>query len=93
MAPARAIEYRRWVVRAASSGVSQIIDPFGRVKESLGVGLTGTISGEIEGRSLLTFYARFGYLLAPFCLILVLSYLGFESIFEVRKIVNKLVDR
>lgn len=89
MAPARAIEYRRWVVRAASSGVSQIIDPFGRVKESLGVGLTGTISAEVERRSLLTFYASFGYLLAPFCLVLVVGYLGFELIVEVKKKANK----
>ena len=85
MAPARAIEYRRWVVRAASSGISQVIDPFGRVKESLGVGLTGTISGEIEGRSSLTFYASFGYLLPPFCLVLVVGYFVFELIVEIRK--------
>lgn len=89
MAPARAIEYRRWVVRAASSGVSQIIDPFGRVTESLGVGLTGTISGEIERRSLLSFYASFGYLLAPFCLLVVMSYFGFELIVKVKKVFNK----
>jgi apolipoprotein N-acyltransferase len=85
MAPARAIEYRRWAIRAASSGISQIIDPFGRVKESLGVGLTGTISGEADAKSLLTFYASFGYLLAPFCLVFVVSYFVFELVFEVRK--------
>ncbi len=78
MAPARAVEYRRWMVRAASSGISQIIDPYGRVQNSLDVGLTGTVLGKIDVRSDLTFYARVGYLLPRLCLVVVLAYFGYE---------------
>ena len=89
MAPARAIEHRRWVVRAASSGVSQIINPYGEIQESLDVGLTGTISGKIDKRSPLTFSAIFGYLLTPICLVLVISYLGYELVLDVQNTLNK----
>ncbi len=89
MAPARAIEHRRWVVRAASSGISQIINPYGEIKQSLDVGLTGTISGKIDKRSPLTFYASFGYLLTPICLLLVISYLGYELVLDIKNTLNK----
>ncbi|MGB3510167.1 MAG: nitrilase-related carbon-nitrogen hydrolase [Microcoleaceae cyanobacterium] len=89
MAPARAIEHRRWVIRATSSGISQIINPYGEIQASLDVGLTGTISGKIEKRSALTFYANFGYLLAPICLVIVISYLGYELVLDIKKTVNE----
>ncbi len=89
MAPTRAIEHRPWVVRAASSGISQIINPYGEIQQSLDVGLTGTISGKIDKRSPLTFYASFGYLLTPICLVLVISYLGYELVLDVKNTFNK----
>lgn len=85
MAPARAVENRRWVVRSTSSGISQIINPYGQIQASLDVGLTGTISGKIDKRSPLTFYARFGYLLTPICLLLFISYWGYELVLALKK--------
>lgn len=62
----RAIELRRCVVRAASSGISQVIDATGRVtavrtKEQG----AGTLFGSVYFVSERTPFARIGYLFAP----------------------------
>ena len=73
MAPARAVETGLWIVRAASSGSSQIIDPLGKIRAVLppeGSGLlTGTAYLSIPG----TFYSRYGWLFARFCLFAALA--------------------
>ena len=58
----RAAENQRAMVVAASSGVSQIIDPHGAVIQALAPMKTGTINGSIERRKDLTFYTRSGWL-------------------------------
>lgn len=63
-------------MRSVNSGISQIINPYGKIQASLDVGLTGSISGKIEKRSLLTFSGSFGYLLTPICVVLVIGYWG-----------------
>lgn len=67
--PFRAVEHRRWVVRVASSGVSQIVDPNGRVTVSVG---TDAANGILEGRVALsdtrTIYAKVGWVLPWMCL-------------------------
>jgi len=45
----RAVETRRFVVRAASTGVSCIISPSGRVIREIGLGRRGVIQAEIKG--------------------------------------------
>jgi apolipoprotein N-acyltransferase len=52
----RAIEHRRWVVRATSSGFSQIVDPLGRVTGELGFEAVGILPGEIRLRDETTLY-------------------------------------
>ena len=47
----RAVETRRFVVRAASTGVSCIITPSGRVIDELGLGERGVIQADIRGSS------------------------------------------
>ena len=69
----RAAENRRWIAVAATSGVTQIIDPSGRVTSRLPLITEATLSGTLEPRTDLTFYTRYGYLfpwLLPFLLIL-----------------------
>ena len=70
----RAIENRRPIVQASSSGVSQIIDDRGIVLASLPYNLVrgptspyleGTTSAVIQPRAALSLYTRGGYLLAP----------------------------
>lgn len=60
--PLRAAENGRWIVLAASSGVSQIIDHHGNVRKSLGAMKEGVIVGEIERRTGMTFYTVLGWL-------------------------------
>lgn len=70
MAPVRAVEARRWIVRAASSGFSQIIDPFGEVHHQLGFAearsLVGTV--RLSARPPLSWYHRWGWL-CPYLLV------------------------
>lgn len=44
----RAVESRRYMVRAANTGISAIIDPRGRVIERLGIGREGVITSLVQ---------------------------------------------
>ena len=56
----RAVELRTWVVRGANTGISAVIDPWGRVTHSLPTFEEGTIVAEVQPTRGLTPYARFG---------------------------------
>lgn len=60
MSKLRAIENRRFVLRAAGTGISTVIDPFGRTLKQLGIYRQGIIQSRVCPRRNLTFYARFG---------------------------------
>jgi len=60
----RAIETRRYVVRAVNHGISAIIDPHGRVVRSLGLLQEGMIVSDIRKISYMSFYVRCGPVLA-----------------------------
>ena len=64
----RAAETGRWIAVAASSGVSQIIDPHGNTHQKLDTLDKGVITGNIAPRQVLTFYTRFGWLLPWLCI-------------------------
>jgi apolipoprotein N-acyltransferase len=67
MSLVRAIEYRRYLVRASTSGPSAIVDPWGRVQirsEALSEAL---IAGKVRPRGDLTPYARLGDSFALLC--------------------------
>ena len=59
-APLRAVETRRAVARAAATGVSQLIDPYGRPLRSLPMFEKGIAVADLPLRSDLTLYARLG---------------------------------
>jgi apolipoprotein N-acyltransferase len=59
----RAIEQGLPIVRAANSGVSAIIDPYGRVVQSLALGTQGIIDAPLPEAIAPPFYARLGDLL------------------------------
>jgi apolipoprotein N-acyltransferase len=60
LARLRAIEHRRWVIRAANSGVSGIISPAGELVASAEFGEQATVIGSVVARSDLSLYSRFG---------------------------------
>jgi apolipoprotein N-acyltransferase len=65
----RAVETRRWVVRAALTGISGFIDPQGRVVDQLPVGAAGLLVHRIRPMRGLTPRARFGDWWAVVCLL------------------------
>ena len=56
----RAIETRRWVVRAVNHGISAVIDPQGKVVERLELLKEGMIVCDIKKIDYLSFYVRHG---------------------------------
>ena len=67
----RAIEQRRYLVRASTAGPSAIIDPWGRVLGTTEVGTRGFASGEIQARHERSVYGRVGDLFAMLCVLAV----------------------
>ncbi|GAA0588232.1 apolipoprotein N-acyltransferase [Rhizomicrobium electricum] len=60
VARVRAIEEGLPVARAANTGISAIIDPFGRITHRLGLNQTGTVDGPLPAAIAPTPYSRFG---------------------------------
>jgi apolipoprotein N-acyltransferase len=56
----RAVEQGLPVVRAANTGISAVIDPYGRVLHSLRLGTAGIIDSVLPAAREATLYARFG---------------------------------
>jgi len=56
----RAIEYRRFVLRAANTGISAIITPGGTIAGRIGWQQSGTLAQEVSLNSQQTYYARTG---------------------------------
>lgn len=63
IAPLRAIEEGRFLLRAANAGPSEIIDPHGRIMAALPLGARGVLAGRVAPRADLTWYARYGDIL------------------------------
>jgi len=63
----RAIENRRWIVRAANGGISGFVDPAGVYHNETRLYTRATFHGTIEPRTELTFYARHGDVFAGGC--------------------------
>ena len=60
MAVFRAIENRRYVIQGASSGISVIVDPYGRRIRTSGLFTREILNSDVYFRRGLTFYTRFG---------------------------------
>ncbi|HEU4930259.1 MAG TPA: apolipoprotein N-acyltransferase [Candidatus Krumholzibacteria bacterium] len=60
MAILRAVEFRRWLVRSANSGVSMVVEPTGDVVASIGLYKEGILAHDVSLLSGRTFYARTG---------------------------------
>jgi len=60
MCIARAVEFRRYLVRSANSGVSMVVTPSGEVSESIPLNRTEVLTANVLKLSGVTFYARHG---------------------------------
>jgi apolipoprotein N-acyltransferase len=56
----RAVEGDRYILRAATTGISAFIDPTGRLLESIPMGRDGIIYAKFQARKGMTPYVRFG---------------------------------
>lgn len=72
----RAAENGRFLVVAASSGLTQAIDPWGRRISSLPLFEPGVMNTRITARSHRTPYQRCGWLIGPACTILSLGWIA-----------------
>lgn len=73
MAVLRAIETRRWLIRASTAGPSAVVDASGTVRASAAYGTSGTVVGTIAPRTDLTVYARYGDVFAAGCAVAALA--------------------
>jgi apolipoprotein N-acyltransferase len=76
----RAIESRRWLLRAATTGYSAIVDPWGRIVAQSGFGEPAILSAEVVPRSTTTPYHQFGDLFAWGCV----AWIGIASAVRLR---------
>jgi apolipoprotein N-acyltransferase len=67
MAAFRAVETRRYLIRAATTGVSGVFDPYGRIVASLPYGEAGVLFARVDGQTTTTPYARLGDAFAIGC--------------------------
>jgi apolipoprotein N-acyltransferase len=63
----RAIENHRWVLRATNTGITAVIDPFGRVREHAPRHVRTAIAVGFNYETELTFYTRYGDVFAWTC--------------------------
>lgn len=71
MAVFRAVETRRYVLRCADTGISCIINPYGKIEKRTEPFVPGTLIGNFSPLSKKTFYTKYGEVFVLFCLIYV----------------------
>jgi apolipoprotein N-acyltransferase len=79
MARMRAIENRRWILRDTNNGITAVIDPYGRVRQSIPRHQTDALPAEFGFRDDVTFYTAHGDLFGWLCAILSLGLVGWAG--------------
>lgn len=67
MARLRAVENRRFLIRAANNGISAVIDPYGRIHKKTGLFVRTVLDDQFAYLQELTFYLRHGDWFAQGC--------------------------
>jgi apolipoprotein N-acyltransferase len=67
----RAIEQRRYLVRASTAGPSAVVDPWGRVQSRSRMGTREVVRGAIRARSEVSLYGRLGDSFSVACIAIV----------------------
>lgn len=72
MVPLRAVESRRWIARAASSGVSEFVDPQGKITAEFPVNAEGVLVGAMKisdsSSGVITAYHAWGFGIPIVCM-------------------------
>jgi apolipoprotein N-acyltransferase len=79
MARMRAIENRRWLLRDTNNGVTAVIDPYGRVRQSIPRHQADALPAQFGFRDDVTFYTAHGDVFAWVCAILGLGLVGWSG--------------
>jgi apolipoprotein N-acyltransferase len=69
MARVRAVENRRWLLRATNNGYTVSVDPYGRIAAQLAPDIRGALDAPFEFRTDETFYTRWGDWVAWLCVL------------------------
>jgi len=69
MAVTRAVENRRWILRAANTGISAVVDPAGRVRAREPLDTEAILRARIAAAHGLSLYARCGDVVGNACAI------------------------
>ena len=64
----RAIETRTYMIRAANTGISAIVNPAGEIVSRTGLFERGILGGTVKFTHHSTFYSRYGNIFACFCI-------------------------
>lgn len=80
----RAIENRVYVFRSANTGVSCIIDPYGRVTKYLDIFVRGFLKDNIKILHKKTFYTKYGDVFVYFCIAFFVLIVYKQSIWKVK---------
>ncbi len=56
----RAIENRKWIIRAAQTGISCFIDPYGNITDEIPLSIIDMKSKTITANTVITFYSKHG---------------------------------
>ena len=91
MARMRAIENRRWLLRDTNNGVTAVIDPYGRVRQSIPRHQTDALPAGYAFRDDITFYTAHGDVFAWACAILSLGVTGVSLRTCLRRIIQSKV--
>jgi apolipoprotein N-acyltransferase len=76
MARMRAIENRRWILRDTNNGITAVIDPYGRVRQSIPRHQTDALPARFGFRSDVTFYSAHGDVFGWLCAVAALGIAG-----------------
>jgi apolipoprotein N-acyltransferase len=85
MATFRAVENRRFIARAANTGISALIDATGKIKSSSTLFTEAIITGTIAILTIPTFYTNYGDVFAILCTLISAILLSFSIIREIRR--------
>jgi apolipoprotein N-acyltransferase len=91
MARMRAIENRRWILRDTNTGVTAVIDPYGRVRQSIPRHQADALPAGYGFRDDVTFYTAHGDVFGWCCAILSLGVVGGALLASLRREVQNQV--